>query len=307
MHLHGIQSTALRYFLEVVRCGSISEASQRLNVAASAVSRQIAKLERELETPLLERRARGVVPSAAGERLAVHARKAQLASEQLAAELRGLADLHRGQVRLATTEGFSLDFLPEVIAVFRQGYAGIHFSLEVCSPAVATRRVQEGEADLGLTFSLRPEPDIRVEAILSGAIEAVMHPAHPLASRSGLRLADLQGHPLAVSMPDTTVRQLFDICCGVQGLSFEPVLVSNNMQALYRFAALGGGVTLSSELSLRSRLHQGQLVALPLLDEGMAARRIELQSMAGRELPPAVEVFRDALVAALAPPCAEPD
>ena len=77
--------------------------------------------------------------------------------------------LRRGQVRLATTEGFSLDFLPEVIAAFRQGYAGIHFSLEVCAPAVVTRRVQEGDADLGLTFSLRPEPDIRVEATLSGA------------------------------------------------------------------------------------------------------------------------------------------
>ncbi len=299
MQPYGIQSTALRYFLEVVRCGSISEASQRLNVAASAVSRQIAKLERELQTPLLERRARGVVPSAAGERLAVHARKAQLASEQVAAELRGLADLRRGQVRLATTEGFSLDFLPEVIVAFRQGYAGIHFSLEVCAPAAVTRRVQEGDADLGLTFSLRPEPDISVDATLSGAIEAVVAPEHPLAGRTGLTLADLQPFPLALPMPDTTVRQLFDICCGVQGLSFEPVLMSNNMQALYRFAALGGGVALSSELSLRSRLREGQLVALPLLDEGLAARRIELQSMAGRELPPAVNAFRQALIAAL--------
>jgi len=295
MQPYGIQSTALRYFLEVVRCGSISEASQRLNVAASAVSRQIAKLERELETPLLERRARGVVPSVAGERLAVHARKAQLASEQVAAELR------RGQVRLATTEGFSLDFLPEVIAAFRQGYAGIHFSLEVCAPAVVTRRVQEGDADLGLTFSLRPEPDIRVDANLSGAIEAVVAPDHPLAGRTDLSLADLQPYPLALPMPDTTVRQLFDICCGVQGLSFEPVLVSNNMQALYRFAALGGGVALSSELSLRSRLREGQLLALPLRDDGLAARRIELQSMAGRELPPAVNAFRHALIGALGP------
>lgn len=289
MQPYGIQSTALRYFLEVVRCGSISEASQRLNVAASAVSRQIAKLERELETPLLERRARGVVPSAAGERLAVHARKAQLASEQVAAELRGLA----------TTEGFSLDFLPELIAAFRQGYAGIHFSLEVCAPAVVTRQVQEGDADLGLTFSLRPEPDIRVEATLSGAIKAIVVPDHPLASRTGLALVDLQPYPLALPTPDTTIRQLFDICCGVQGLSFEPVLVSNNMQALYRFAALGAGVSLFSELSLRSRLREGQLVALPLLDEGLAARRIELQSMAGRELPPAVNAFRHALIAAL--------
>ncbi len=55
MQLYGVQSTALRYFLEVARCGSISEASIRLNVASSAVSRQISKLERELDALLFER------------------------------------------------------------------------------------------------------------------------------------------------------------------------------------------------------------------------------------------------------------
>ena len=68
MQLYGVQSTALRYFLEVARCGSISEASMRLNVAASAVSRQISKLELALDASLFERRARGMVLSEAGAR-----------------------------------------------------------------------------------------------------------------------------------------------------------------------------------------------------------------------------------------------
>jgi hypothetical protein len=59
-----LQDTALRYFLEVVRCGSISEASQRLNVASSAISRQISSLEETLDTVLFERRPRGMVLSA---------------------------------------------------------------------------------------------------------------------------------------------------------------------------------------------------------------------------------------------------
>ncbi|WP_163017716.1 LysR family transcriptional regulator, partial [Pseudomonas viridiflava] len=78
MQLYGVQSTALRYFLEVARCGSISEASTRLNVASSAVSRQISKLERELDAVLFERQARGMVLSEAGTRLAAYARKSQL-------------------------------------------------------------------------------------------------------------------------------------------------------------------------------------------------------------------------------------
>ena len=60
-----LQETALRYFLAVIKWGSISEASAHLNVAASAISRQIARLETELDTQLFERRARGMIPSAA--------------------------------------------------------------------------------------------------------------------------------------------------------------------------------------------------------------------------------------------------
>ena len=70
-----LQDTALRYFLEVVRSGSVSEAAARLNVSPSAVSRQVAALEDLLGVPLFDRRPRGMAPSAAGELLAAHARR----------------------------------------------------------------------------------------------------------------------------------------------------------------------------------------------------------------------------------------
>ena len=55
IHTRVLQETAVRYFLEVVRRGSITEAANTLNVASSAISRQIARLEAELDTPLFER------------------------------------------------------------------------------------------------------------------------------------------------------------------------------------------------------------------------------------------------------------
>ena len=70
-----LQDTALRYFLEVAQCGSVSLASQRLHVAMSAISRQIANLELQLGTPLFERHARGMVPTAAGEILEIAAQR----------------------------------------------------------------------------------------------------------------------------------------------------------------------------------------------------------------------------------------
>ena len=119
-----LQETAMRYFLEVVRTGSIKDAALKLNVASSAVSRQIARLEAELDTLLFERRSRGMVPNAAGELLAAHARRVQQDIERVTGEIHSLRGLRTGRVRIVSVEGFAYDFIPTLIAQFRERYAG---------------------------------------------------------------------------------------------------------------------------------------------------------------------------------------
>jgi DNA-binding transcriptional LysR family regulator len=304
MQLYGVQSIALRHFLEVARCGSISEASEHLNVAASAVSRQIAKLERDMNCVLFERRARGMLLSDAGARLAAYARKAELEAREVIAEIRDLQGLQRGVVKIGCSEGFAMEFLPGAIAEFRREYQGIHFTLEVFPPTVATEKVRTGEVDLALTFSLSPEREIKVEHAFLGIIKAIVANNHPLAGRAQVTLAELQPYPIALPMPNTTLRQLFDICCSVQGLYFEPALTSNYFGAMYQFVMDGGGISLAGELTLHNRVVHRDVQAIAIADGEMQKRRVELQSMAGRTLPSAVGVFRDFLVAKLA--AAEP-
>jgi DNA-binding transcriptional LysR family regulator len=80
-----MDNTALRYFLEVARSGSLSKASEHLYVAVSALSRQIAKLEEEVGAPLFERRPRGMVLSDAGRLLVGYAPKRFRGSATVAA------------------------------------------------------------------------------------------------------------------------------------------------------------------------------------------------------------------------------
>lgn len=293
MALNGraLQETALRYFLAVVKSGSISEASVRLNVATSAISRQISRLEYELDTQLFERRARGMVPSAAGELLAAHARRMQLETERVASEIQGLQGLQRGTVRLASSEGFAVDFLPLAVTEFRCRYEGIQFRLSVSSPAEVTRKVREGESDIGLTFSLAPERDIQVEYRQRSRILALMSHDHPLAHRKQVALAQLQSYAMALPPPETTLRQLFDICCSQQNLIFESIFTSNYTEALVNCAILGGGIALAGEISIRHRLAHNRLVAIPIRDRGMDSRHIELQTLANRTLPAATAAF----------------
>ena len=96
MRPHLLQDTTLRYFLAVAQSGSLTEASARLHVAASALSRQIAGLEAQLGTPLFERHPRGMVLTAAGEILRAHARRAELDALRALEDIGALQGLRAG-------------------------------------------------------------------------------------------------------------------------------------------------------------------------------------------------------------------
>ncbi|MDH6592633.1 DNA-binding transcriptional LysR family regulator [Variovorax sp. TBS-050B] len=292
MGLNALQETAVRYFLEVVRTGSVKEAALKLNVAPSAVSRQVARLERELDTLLFDRHARGMVPNAAGELLAAHAKRVQQDIERVAGEIEGLRGLRSGRVRIASTEGFAFDFLPTLIARFRSRHAGIRFHLEVCPPADVPTRIRDGEADVGITLSALPEPGIRVELRHPSPILAVMASDHPLATQQQLSLRQVVAHPLGLPPRDTSIRQLLDTSCSRQGLQYVQAMSSNHANALVSFAAAGGGsIAFYGELSIRTQLKSKALVAIALRDREMNERHLEIQTLAGRALPDAGKAF----------------
>ncbi len=298
---HQLTVPALRYFLEVSRSGSISEASLHLNVATSAISRQISSLEDHIGTPLFERRPRGMVLSAAGELLAAYARKVLLETDRIVDEIAALEGLEKGTVVLATTEGFAMEFLPNVIANYRKQFQGIHFKLDVYPPKEVTNAVRNGDADIGLAFSLNPPADIKIVHSQPAPILAIVHPEHALAGKKRVNLTQLLAYPLALPYPDTTLRQLFDICVSQQQLSYEPALVSTYMSALNQFTINGAGVSLSGEISVRRLIQNGTVIAIPISDRTMGIRNTEVQVLAGRTLPRAVQSFLTYLIEQLKP------
>ena len=288
-----LQEAALRHFLEVVRTGSVTAAAERLNVAPSAVSRHIARLESELDTLLFERRAHGMVLNAAGELLAVHAKRAWQDIERVTEDIHALRGLRAGKVRIASTEGFASGFIPDAIVEFQRNYAAIRFELEVRTQAEIPTLVREGDVDVGFTLSTSSERSIHVELRHPSPILAILAQDHPLASRRQLALSEVIGYPMALPGPYSTLRQLFDISCSRQGLQCEPVLLSNRLDAMIAFAAAGGGIALSGEVTLRSRLQSKIVVGIPLRDREMNERHFEVQTMAGRTLPRACRAFLD--------------
>ena len=197
MPMH-FQWVALRYFRETVQARSIRKAAEQLNIAPSAINRQIIKLEEQLTTPLFERNSKGLKLTAAGELFYRWVLKTHAELDHTIAEINDLRGARTGHVVVACEEGIGKDFLPAVIQSFRQTHRHVDFSVCVRDMQDVVAAVAEGEADLGIAFSPALEPRIKRRSEATVAIGAVMHPTHPLAGRPEIKLSDLIGETLIV-------------------------------------------------------------------------------------------------------------
>lgn len=303
-----MQSTSLRYFLEVVKSGSIADASYRLNVASSAISRQIAKLERELGVELFERRPRGMVPSAAGEVLSAHARRTMLDAERVTAEIKALQVPDRGFVRLASYEGFAVDILSEAIAEFRKRFPGVTFHLWVGNSVEVAQLIQDGEADIGTTFNLAPPRGVKIEQVVRRPMHALIPKHLPLAGLESVTMTQTLNYPVALPDKGRTQRHLIDAAFAMQGLVVEPVMSTNCISALRRFSDAADCIHFTSAIRTPGRTDMGDFIAVPVDDEVMTDSVLHILTMEDRTLPVAVRAFLDMLLDNLHPSeCGETD
>ena len=290
-----MQHIALRYFQEVARTGSITEASARLNVSGSAISRQIAKLEQELQVELFERRPRGMILSPAGELLAKHVRRIALDTEQAMADVRQMQGPQRGLVRVASYEGFAVDRLSRIIADYRRRHPGIAFHVWVGNSSDICDRVGDGETDIGITYSYSSPPGVRIERIARRPMHVLMPRDHPLARKASVTLAEMVAYPVAMPDRDRTQRHLIDTALASQGLAIEPVLSTNSMATLKTVAFSGDCLMFSSSAGPDASMLPEHIVAIPVQDEVMQTSVLQIVTMQGRSLPSTVRSFLDFL------------
>ncbi|RZQ64028.1 LysR family transcriptional regulator [Amycolatopsis suaedae] len=253
----------LQVLRAVVTSGSISAAARNLGYTPSAVSQQLATLEREAGIELLERAGRGVRATAAGLLLSGHAEEV---TAQLAKAEAELAELKAGRtgrlaIRYFATAGAAL--LPPAVAAVRTEFPGVRLDLRLFEPDDPVPQVVSGEADVAIVVSprLRPVPDgVEVVHLLDDPYRAVLPAGHPLAERAVVDLADLAEEPWVGNEPFVgPCRELILKACGAAGFAPRFTVEADDFETAQGFVAAGVGVTLLPELGL-DRPHPGVVV-----------------------------------------------
>ncbi|KAI5933780.1 SLIT-ROBO Rho GTPase-activating protein 3, partial [Manis javanica] len=101
-----------------------------------------------------------------------------LEADRVVSDIEALQGLRRGVVRVCSSGGFAIEFLPRAMALFREQYPGMQFHLRVQTPAAVTQAVLGGEADVGLTYSRAAARDIEVWHRQVSPLVAIMRPDH---------------------------------------------------------------------------------------------------------------------------------
>jgi len=289
----------LRAFLAVAQAGSMREAAARLRLAQSAVSRRIQQMEEELGVALLERGARGVTLTAAGEILLHHAREASQQVERLQADLDALRGIRRGHVILRTVESFAAGTLPHLLTTFRAAYPEVTLDVTVAGSDAILAAVRDRVCHLGIAFNPPLDPEVEVLASVAEPLAVAVAPSHPLARAALLSLTQLDGLPLIAPARLGGSRLLFDAACRAAGWAPRPALETNSPQVVVAFLADERSVAVISPDILSAQVALGRVVTVPLAEPILVRGRIALLARRGRRLPPAVEALSASLSRAL--------
>ncbi|MFF3013235.1 LysR family transcriptional regulator [Streptomyces sp. NPDC057939] len=282
----------------VITSGSVTAAAGHLGYTPSAVSQQVAALEKQAGTALLERVGRGVRPTAAGRLLADHA---EIISRDLAAAEAALADLRAGHtgrlaVRYFASAGAAL-VAPALVAL-RRTHPRVPIDLRLADPAAPLHEVEQGRADLALAVGPDPRPHegVRTVHLHDDPYDAILPAHHPLAEREEVDLIDLDGEPWVGSEPPGPCLDAVLTACAAAGFSPGFAVESEDYATAQGFVAAGLGVALMPRLALGST-PAGVVVRpvrnpRPLRRIHVAVREVSLARPAVRDL---LDALREAV------------
>jgi len=285
----------LRYFVEVAEREHMTEASDHLHVAQSAVSLQITKLEDELGVMLFERVGRNLKLTDIGKTFLVHVKKALQAIDYAKEKVDQYLDPEHGTVKIGYPSSFVNHLLPTIISNFKATHPTVNFHLRQGSYAYLSKAVKSG--DINISF-LGPTPsedsDIRVDILFSERFTALVPLLHPLAEKDHIQLSELKEEDFVLFSEGYILRKIVIDAC--KGAGFFPRITSEgeDIDAIKGLVSAGIGVSILPENTLINNIpRMTKKIAISFPE---VKRTVGIITSKTRELSPSEKIFHQFVV-----------
>lgn len=238
----------------VVQTGSVTAAAALLGYTPSAVSQNIAALEKETATTLFEKSGRGVRPTAAALLLAEHGEAVISRLYEAETALDSLRAGESGRIRLAAFFTAGATLVPQALALFRSVHPSVGLDLGVAETDEAMAQLRSGSIDVAVIAEADgpPESDGLVHThLLDDPYRVILPRAHRLASRRSIALTDLSDDPWVgtTCAAAKCAAIALEACIGA-GFAPQIAIESDEFATTVGFVAAGLGVALVPLLAL---------------------------------------------------------
>ncbi|HKA61668.1 MAG TPA: LysR family transcriptional regulator, partial [Methylomirabilota bacterium] len=259
MHLE-----TLKTFCDLVETGSLSRAARLNLVSQSAVSQQLAALERRYGRRLIERAPRiGARPTDSGRLLYDEVKPLLERLDALEQRLRARPDVVAGTVRVATVYSVGLHTLPPAIKRCLADHPAVNVRLSYRRTNEVYAACLDGEVDLGIVAVPLRRPGLQVVSLGHDELVIAAPPTHPIARRQRCPLAALDGQPFIGFDRDIPTRRLIDGLLRRYRVRVSYVMEFDNIETIKRSVEAGLGLSLLPAPTLVAEVRARTLVARP--------------------------------------------
>ncbi|GGX01328.1 LysR family transcriptional regulator [Streptomyces noursei] len=277
----------MRYVVAVAETGGFTRAAERCHVVQSALSHQIARLEKELGARLFHRTSRSVRLTAAGEAFVPVARQTLQAAERARAEVEAVTGEVRGRLAVGAISTVSALDLARELGAFHAAYPKVQVSLQMEMSDPLLERVREGALDVafvGLVPGARTV-GVREKVLARGELVAVVPPEHPLAGREWTTLGRVARETLVDFTAGSAARRQREEAFRAAGLTAEVAFEVTTVEFLAELVRAGLGVGMVPEA------FAGRLAGLRTVRVRPAPERTERVVWSGLGPSPAAAAF----------------
>lgn len=285
-----VELRQLRYFAEVARLQHVTEAAENLNVAQSAVSFQINKLEEELGVKLLERNGRNIKLTPIGTTFLSIIKKTLQTVDEAKQVIDEYLDPQKGTIKIGYPSSLASYWLPNVISAFKGKYPEVVFHLRQGSYRYLIDAVKNGDINLAFLGPVpTKDPDIQTKILFTENISSLLPSNHRLADRKRLQLRELQDDPFVLFPEGYILQNIAVEACKEAGFTPNITSEGEDMDALKGLVSAGIGVTLLPESTFYDSTPRFT-VKIPI-ESPQVKRTVGMISPISRDLSPSEKVF----------------
>ena len=281
----------MKTFCDLVETGSFSRAAEANYVSQSAVSQQLAKLERDLGTQLINRGGGLVAATEAGKTFYQGTKEILRRYEQLVGEVRSAADAIRGVLRVGTIYSAGLYLLDQYVRKFMQAHPEVNLHVEYDTSARIYASVINGEMDMGVVAYPERHRSIEIIPLTREELVVVCPSEHPLAKAGSVVPADLAGERFVAFAPNIPTRRAIDRLLKKHRVKVEIVMEFDNIELLKRAIYIGAGLSILPRDNVEREAGHGDLAYVRFKDRQPWVRPVAIVRHRGKAPTPAERMF----------------